>query len=236
MAWTAPATATVGQILTAAFMNAQLRDNMLLTAPSLVTTDGDIVVATAANTLKRLAAFSGDVLLQELGAWELDISALTTNDTVGGASAGVAEIKVPMTQAEAEAGTGTRFSLVSPQRIKQAIDAGSQANIATGSYTGDGTTSQAITGVGFTVKEVQIWFRETTPANTLVTSKVVMTTDVIIDDDASGGSIQEGGAAADAFQDDQINALGSDGFTVDDNAIDDHPNANLVVYNFRCLG
>lgn len=131
MAWTAPATATVGQILTAAFMNTQLRDNMLQTAPALVTTDGDMLVATAANTLKRLAAFSGDVLLQELGAWELDISALTTNDTVGGASAGVAEIKVPVTQAEAEAGTNTRFSLWSSQRVKQAIDALSGVTQAT---------------------------------------------------------------------------------------------------------
>ena len=104
-------------------MNAQLRDNMLQTAPALVTTDGDLVVATAANTLKRLAAFSGDVLLMELGAWELDISLLTTNDTVGGASSGVAEIKVPVTQVEAEAGTNTRFSLWSSQRVKQAIAA-----------------------------------------------------------------------------------------------------------------
>ncbi len=128
MAWTAPATATVGQILTAAFMNAQLRDNMLLTAPSLVTTDGDMVVATAANTLKRLAAFSGDFLLHELGAWEISIAALTTNDGVGGASAGLAEIKVPVTQAEAEAGTNTRFSFWSSERVKQAIAAlGDQA-------------------------------------------------------------------------------------------------------------
>ena len=76
MAWTAPATATVGQILTAAFLNAQLRDNMLLTAPSLVTTDGDIVVATAANALKRLAAMgSGDTFLHEIGGLEDDVSA-----------------------------------------------------------------------------------------------------------------------------------------------------------------
>lgn len=76
MAWTAPATATVGQILTAAFMNAQLRDNMLQTAPALVTTLGDIVVTTAANTLKRLAAFTaGDVGKHEIGMLEADVSA-----------------------------------------------------------------------------------------------------------------------------------------------------------------
>ena len=124
MAWTAPKTWSVGEILTKALLDVQLRDNLLQTAPALVTTDGDIVVATAANALKRLAAMgSGDTFIMEVGAWELDISALTTNDTVGGASAGVAEIKTPVTQAEAQGGSGTRYSLWSPTRVKEAIDA-----------------------------------------------------------------------------------------------------------------
>jgi hypothetical protein len=125
MAWTAPATATVGQILTAAFMNAQLRDNMLLTVPSVVTTDGDIGVATAANAVERwpLLTATNRFVKHEYGGNEFDQSAVTTNDVIGGASAGLMEIKVPVTQAEAEAGTGTRFSLWSPARVKQAIDA-----------------------------------------------------------------------------------------------------------------
>ena len=100
-------------------------------------------MATAANVLKRLAAFFGDVLLQELGAWELDISALTTDDGVGGASAGVAEIKVPVTQAEAEAGTNTRFSFWSSERVKQAIAA--QANtLAIEMVRSDNVSSNAV--------------------------------------------------------------------------------------------
>ena len=52
---------------------------------------------------------------------EFDLSLITTNDAVGGASAGLMEIKVPMTQAESELGTGTRFSFTSPERQQQAI-------------------------------------------------------------------------------------------------------------------
>jgi len=214
-------------------MNAQLRDNMLLTAPSLVTTDGDMVVATAVNTLKRLAAFSGDVLLHELGAWEVDISALTTNDAVGGASAGVAEIKTPVTQAEAEAGTNTRFSLWSSERVKQAIAALTTAGqIFTGSYTGDGATSKAITGVGFTVKYLRIWIRATTAA-AQTANAIQETSDVIIDDNAAGltWSVSDATTIINA-----IIVLGSDGFTVDDAGIDSHPNKNSQVYNYLALG
>ncbi len=41
-------------LVTAAQLNAHLRDNLLQTAPALVTTKGDIVAATAANALARL--------------------------------------------------------------------------------------------------------------------------------------------------------------------------------------
>lgn len=56
MAWTAPATVITGDLLTAALWNAQVRDNMLETAAAKVTTAGDIVYATGANALARLAA------------------------------------------------------------------------------------------------------------------------------------------------------------------------------------
>jgi hypothetical protein len=123
MAFTSIPTVSTGDIATAAWANTYLKNNFAETAPGLVGADGELVVATAANALKKLTAFSGDLLLHELGAWELNISALTTNDTVGGASAGVAEIKTPVTQAEAEAGSNTRFSLWSSLRVKQAIAA-----------------------------------------------------------------------------------------------------------------
>ncbi len=51
MAWTAPATATTGQQMTAAFWNAQVRDNFLETSAATVTTAGDIAFADAANSM-----------------------------------------------------------------------------------------------------------------------------------------------------------------------------------------
>lgn len=54
MAWTAPATFTTGQVITAADMNAQVRDNLLETAPAKATTKGDSFWATAANAIARL--------------------------------------------------------------------------------------------------------------------------------------------------------------------------------------
>lgn len=50
MAWTAPATWT-NSVLTAAQLNAQLRDNMLETAPAKATTAGSIFIGTGLNGL-----------------------------------------------------------------------------------------------------------------------------------------------------------------------------------------
>ncbi len=122
MAYSTPSTQVTGYVVLAADWN-EFVNNFIAMAPDLFTADGEIHVATAANVGKALLAFTADLLLMELGAWELDISALTTNDAVGGASSGVAEIKVPVTQAEAEAGTNTRFSFWSSERVKQAIAA-----------------------------------------------------------------------------------------------------------------
>lgn len=51
MAWTAPATATTGQIVTAAFWNAQVKDNMLETAAATAAAAGDLIYADAANSM-----------------------------------------------------------------------------------------------------------------------------------------------------------------------------------------
>ena len=56
MTWNAPATATTGQTVTAAFWNAQIRDNFLETSAATVTTAGDLAFADAANSMgSRLA-------------------------------------------------------------------------------------------------------------------------------------------------------------------------------------
>ena len=124
MAYTAYKTWTVGEIMTAANMNAQVRDNGLLGPEALATADGEVWIATGANAGEMVAILnSSNFLKHEYGGLEFDANTVTTNDGIGGASSGVLEIKVPVTQAEAEAGTNTRFSLWSSQRVKQAIDA-----------------------------------------------------------------------------------------------------------------
>lgn len=59
MAWTVPSTAVAGQPFTAALYNAQIRDNLLATAPALATTISSFFVATGANAIaERIPAQS----------------------------------------------------------------------------------------------------------------------------------------------------------------------------------
>ncbi len=109
-----------------------------------------------------------------------------------------------------------------------------RAQIATGTYTGDGSTSQSITGVGFQPVYVKIWERATTNSDPIETYE---TTDTIIDD-ISQTSIREVGGSSDGpdVVQDTIVSLDSDGFTVDDRGSDASPNTNGQVYNFMAIG
>lgn len=51
MAWTAPRTWVTGETVTAALMNAHVRDNLLETSAATVTTAGDLSYADAANSM-----------------------------------------------------------------------------------------------------------------------------------------------------------------------------------------
>jgi hypothetical protein len=107
------------------------------------------------------------------------------------------------------------------------------ARIKTGTYTGDGSTSQAITGIGFQPKYVQIVTRSTTEVGVFVYE----TTDVIMDDITGGAAIVHDRDSGEHYlTNDAIIALGADGFTVDDNGSDFDPNAAGVLYNYLCLG
>ena len=55
MAWTTPRTWSTGEVVTAALLNAQIKGNMDLSAPAVMTTAGDIIYASGANTPARLA-------------------------------------------------------------------------------------------------------------------------------------------------------------------------------------
>jgi len=124
MAWTTPRTWVTGEVVTAILLNPHLRDNLVQTAPFHVTTDGDMLVATGANALERVAVMdASNRWLQERGGLEADLSTVTTGDILAGQSAGVVGLETAMSQAEAEAGTDTQVRGVTAERIKQAIDA-----------------------------------------------------------------------------------------------------------------
>ncbi len=102
--------------------------------------------------------------------------------------------------------------------------------IKTGTFTGDGATSQAITGVGFQVKYVKIWMRAAAEANHTIFERV---------DQSWGNYAVEHGVTATsehyAWQD-SIISLDADGFTVDDRGSDKHPNKGSQTYDYLALG
>ena len=55
MAWTTPRTWVTGEVVTAALLNAQIKGNMDLSAGAILSTAGDILYASGANTPARLA-------------------------------------------------------------------------------------------------------------------------------------------------------------------------------------
>ena len=104
------------------------------------------------------------------------------------------------------------------------------ARVATGSYTGDGSTGQVISGLGMTPVFVKISARQTTDGGSATTA---FTTNVIVDDIAAGASIIESTAV---INDNEIIAMASGSFTVDDAGADGFPNTNGQVYNYLVIG
>ena len=109
---------------------------------------------------------------------------------------------------------------------------GGGAGVKIGTYVGDGTISQAITGVGFLPSFVRVWDRET------VTNSVVAifeTTPDIMDDNVNGGCVRSSETQV-RFRDRRMISLDPDGFTVDDNGTDEHPNKDGQIYNYLAIG
>ena len=121
MAYTTVPTITTGDIATAAWGNTYIKDNFAQTGPALVTTDGDMLIATGSNVLKRMAMVdSNDRVIQERGGTEADLSAVTTGDTIVGQSSGVMGLETAMTQGQAEAGSDTQVRGVASQAAGKA--------------------------------------------------------------------------------------------------------------------
>ena len=100
-----------------------------------------------------------------------------------------------------------------------------------GEYTGDGTTSYAITGVGFQPVYVKIWQQFASGA-----CNSYETTTTMIDDDATGAAFKHVAGGTHAIINNAIISLDADGFTVDDGGADLIPNADGAVYNYLAIG
>ena len=155
MAFSSVPTITTGDVATASWGNTYIKNNFALTAPAVLTAQGDIVIASGANTPIRLAKDTNStrsltntggsnapawalvnlangvsgILSQENGGLEFDASAVTTGDSIIGQSSGVMGLETAMTQGQAEAGTDTQVRGITAERIKQAI-----ATLAAGDY------------------------------------------------------------------------------------------------------
>lgn len=82
IAWVAPSTWVAGNVLTAAQLNQQLRDNMLQTSPALATSAlGQIFVGTGANSIAARLIGQTEVLTSESTS-STSYTALTTAQAV----------------------------------------------------------------------------------------------------------------------------------------------------------
>ena len=102
----------------------------------------------------------------------------------------------------------------------------------TGSYVGDGTTSQAITGIGFKPKWLRIYAKRTVDGATMPSFE---TTTEIMADHANGGCIAHFKDGGHTFETNKIISLDDDGFTVDDNGADDAPNKDGLDYRYIAI-
>jgi len=104
--------------------------------------------------------------------------------------------------------------------------------IKTGTYTGDGTTSQDITGLGFTPKYVRIWRSRTGASQN---TNPFETTDGLVDNHVDGLAVDLSAANMKTATN-AIAAIISDGFRVDDDDGNSHPNQSGVVYEYLAIG
>lgn len=101
--------------------------------------------------------------------------------------------------------------------------------ITTGQYTGDGTLAQAITGVGFAPKAIMVWAH-------LTVENINVAKGGCVKIDQMANNICASYYWGRSFYDNAVVTLDADGFTVDDDNADDHPNKLAQLYDFVAWG
>jgi hypothetical protein len=104
--------------------------------------------------------------------------------------------------------------------------------LKTGGYSGDGTTSNAITGVGFEPKFLFIWESQADGGN----PQWGFTSDSYMANDAQGLMVVFSNAGNSFSQDNRVLSLDSDGFTLSDDGANSFPNTSGTAYQYIALG
>ena len=130
-------------------------------------------------------------------------------------------------QAVAEAGTNAELYM-SALRVAQAI----RAHVAVGTYSGDGSTSLAITGLGFSPKFLLLILG----GNDGDSINYGFTSSALVDDDPQGLMVNVASSGATTLQDNKILSLDADGFTVSDTSADAFPNTNGSTVHYIAWG
>jgi len=119
--------------------------------------------------------------------------------------------------------------------LKEGVTIGGDAitKNKSGIYTGDGSTGQGITGVGFQPSVVMIWVHEAGAAYSPMFIRMdQMTANLCFyAPSADMGTDQPHGISQD-----KLISLDADGFTVDDAGADSDPNKNGIVYDYIAFG
>lgn len=115
--------------------------------------------------------------------------------------------------------------------------AATATSISTGTYVGDGETSNAIDAglSGAQVKFCMVQARVTS-AGEVINRGLIFTSDSIVDDITAGCSLNLWNTEVPEWGSNAIIALGTNSFTVDDAAGNAHPNQDGFTYNFIAWG
>lgn len=98
----------------------------------------------------------------------------------------------------------------------------------TGSYTGDDTTARGITGIGFQPKYVKIWQSGASDGDAMF---IFEKTDVM----TGTLCIRKSDTNAFQYKDNRLTSLDADGFTIDDNGANAHPNKSGTTYRYIAI-
>ncbi len=194
---------------------------------SILTAQADLLYASAANTLARLAKGTARKILQ-MNAGATAPEWVASPQSVLTAQADLLYASAANTLARlAKGAAGKTLVMNSGATAPEWAD---RAKIKTGTYTGNGSTSQAITGVGFQPTYVGIWEIASTSGNKIeATNGMVSASKTFSHYGAASGSYH-------SHQSDRIIAMGADGFTVDDAGSDSDPNKASRTYYYLALG